>query len=133
MFFPMKTSVCVCVCVVMSVRLCDPVQGFSRQEYWSGLPFLLASNLTSCCIAFSTTCVNLTWHNTLKTHPKLNSFRQSFSWTCESAGMVLLKRLGAPCFRMSFNSGIWGGDSRQGHERASRNMQSFFRGWDREQ
>ena len=41
--------VCVCVCVFHRVRLCGPMDyiahqapwsmGFSRQEYWSGLPF----------------------------------------------------------------------------------------------
>ena len=40
--------VCVCVCVLVTLTLCDPMDcspvsplsmGFSRQEYWAGLPF----------------------------------------------------------------------------------------------
>ena len=39
-----KYSVCVCVCVQLFLTLCDLMDllgslGFSRQEYWSGLPF----------------------------------------------------------------------------------------------
>ena len=43
--------VCVCVCTYMYVFLQMPlfvtVQGFSRQEYWSGLPFPSLGDLPS--------------------------------------------------------------------------------------
>ena len=53
--------VCVCVCVCLLVTqlcltLCDPwtvssqaplSMGFSRQEYWSGVPFLSSGNLSN--------------------------------------------------------------------------------------
>ena len=63
---PAPTMLCVCVCACMHAQLwltlCDPMDcslqaplsmGFSRQEYWSGLPFPTSGNFPKPGIWFS--------------------------------------------------------------------------------
>ena len=48
-----RVCVCVCACAQLCLTLCDPMDcslqaplsmGFSRQEYWNGLPFPTSGN-----------------------------------------------------------------------------------------